>query len=166
MDCNLKSLSLVLCGTGDSNRPSDILVTETRTCEILKKPPHPNLAQYLGCIYQGDRITALCFTKYETTLDAKLNNGQSIDREIFCSGIKRGLEHLHGLGFSHNDINPHSITFKSDGTSVIIDFDSCQVIGEKLMKGGGREDQIYSAADPENDWTGLGKIKEMIDREK
>jgi len=70
-----------------------------------------------------------------------MNN--SFTGEIFCSGKRRRFELFHGLDFSRDDINPPSIMFKSDGTSVIIDFDSRQVVGEKLMKGGDREDKIY-----------------------
>jgi serine/threonine protein kinase len=126
------------------------------------KSPHPNIAQYIGCITRRNRISALCFTKYHLTLAARLDEDCLLDPDDICSGIKRGIQHLHGLGLSHNDINPHNIMFKSDGTPVIIDFDSCQTVGEKLLKGGGWDDQIYDVASPANDYAALEKIEETI----
>jgi serine/threonine protein kinase len=100
------------------------------------------------------------------TLAALLQAGDHpISRDV-CVGIKRGIRHLHRLGFSHNDINPYNIMFKSDGTPVIIDFDSCARIGEKLVKGGGWEDQIYEFASPANDYSALEKLEEIINSRK
>lgn len=163
VDCYIKRPSLLDCGTGAGSRPSDLLLAEARICEILKKSPHPNIANYIGCISRDNRIEALCFAKYHGTLATRLNEDYPLDRDDICRGIKLGIQHLHRLGLSHNDINPYNIMFKSDDTPVIIDFDSCQIIGEKLLKGGGWGDQIYEIASPENDYTALEKIQEIID---
>ena len=97
-----------------------------------------------------------------TLEDRLLDRGHTVGRHV-CLGIRRGIQHLHRLGLSHNDINPYNIMFKSDGTPVQIDFDSCAYIGEKLHKGGGWEDQIYEYASPANDYAALKKIEEIID---
>lgn len=39
---------------------------------------------------------------------------------------------MHTLGYGHNDINPRNILFDKNGTAVLIDFDSCCPLGEKL----------------------------------
>lgn len=163
VDCYVKRPSLLDCGTGAGSCPRDLLLAEARICEILKKSPHPNIASYIGCISQGNRIAALCFAKYHVTLATRLEEDYALDRDDVCRGIKLGIQHLHRLGLSHNDINPYNIMFKSDDTPVIIDFDSCQIVGEKLLKGGGWADQIYEVASPENDYAALEKIQEFID---
>jgi serine/threonine protein kinase len=163
VNCYVKNISLLDCGSDVEPPPSALVLAEARICENLKKCPHPNIAQYIGCVAQGDRITGLCFTRYDMTLaDRLLDRGHSVGRDV-CLGIRHGIQHLHRLGLTHNDINPYNIMFKSDGTPVLIDFDSCTYVGEKLLKGGGWEDQIYEYASPANDYAALKKIEEIID---
>ena len=163
VDTYVKSASLLDCESGVELGPSALVLAEARICETLKKNPHPNIAQYIGCVTQGDRITGLCFTRYDKTLADHLSGkGNLVGREV-CLDIKRGIQHLHRLGITHNDINPYNIMFKPDGTAVLIDFDSCAHVGEKLLKGGGWEDQIYKYANPVNDYTALKKIEEIIE---
>jgi serine/threonine protein kinase len=163
VNSHVKYPSLLDCGTDSETRPSDLLLSEARICEILKKFPHPNIASYIGCITRDNRITALCFEKYNKTLTDRFNMDYPLTHDI-DHGIKLGIQHLHSLGLSHNDINPHNIMFKSDGTPIIIDFDSCQIIGEKLLKGGGWNDQFYSVASPANDYAALEEIEKRIEK--
>jgi hypothetical protein len=125
VDNYIKRSSLLDCGNGPGTRPSDLFLAEARTCELLMKFPYPNVAEYFGCVCLDNRTEGLCFVKYERTLAARLAEGGSLDRVEVCGEIKLGIQHLHWLGLSHNDINPYNIMFKSDGTPVIIDFDSC-----------------------------------------
>jgi serine/threonine protein kinase len=162
VNCYVKNPSLLDCGSDVEPPTSTLVLAEARICENLKNYPHPNIAQYIGCITQGDRITGLCFEKYDMTLaDCLLDRRYSVGRDVY-HGIKCGIQHLHRLGLTHNDINPNNIMFKSDGTPVLIDFDSCAYVGEKLVKGGGWEDQIYEYASPANDYAALKKIEEII----
>ena len=145
---------------------ADLLLNEARVCEILRNNPHPNIAQYLGCTLQDNRITGLCMVKYETTLADRLKDpDRSFDRNGCIKGIKQGIEHLHSLRLIHNDLNPHNIMFKADDTPVIIDFDSCAREGDKLTKGGtwGWTDENIKFASPMNDYYGLKKIEEAMD---
>lgn len=145
-------------------RPADLVLAEAKICEILRQFPHPNIAYYIGCLSLGGRISALCFSKYKSTLaDLLQDETQPLGPEI-CDGIRSGIQHIHHLGYSHNDINPYNIMSKSDGTPVIIDFDSCVPIGEKLGKAGGWEDEIYEFACQGNDYSALRKIEEIICR--
>jgi serine/threonine protein kinase len=163
VDCYLKYANLLECGSSVGPPPSDLVLAEARICEILSACPHPNIAQYFGCVVEDGRISALCFVEYHSTLADWLQaECQPISRDV-CADIERGIQHLHSLGFSHNDINPYNIMFKSDGTAVIIDFDSCARFGVKLVKQGGWNDEIYEYASPANDCSALGKITEIID---
>lgn len=52
----------------DSSNPNQIserVLGEVEVCETLKRRPHPNVTQYLGCQVDGDRITAICFPRYD-----------------------------------------------------------------------------------------------------
>lgn len=48
--------------------------------------------------------------------------------------LRSAVQHLHKLGFCHNDINSSNIMFDEQDEVVLIDFDSCAAEGEKLMK--------------------------------
>ena len=136
----VKVPSLLDSGPHVEHPPSSLVLAEVRICETLKQYPHSNIAEYIGCVTQLNRITGLCFTRYEKTLADRFSCPHDLVEPEIALAIRRGIEHLHRLGITHNDINPYNIMFKSDGTPVIIDFDSCAHVGEKLVKGGGWED--------------------------
>jgi serine/threonine protein kinase len=119
---------------------------EVEICELLKGHPHRNIAMYQGCDVTRGRVSGICFKSYTSTLAEKLNPGHLCKAEFLSrgdlradaatkqclDGILAGIHHLHSLGIVHNDITPSNIMFEDDGTPVIIDFDSCQEIGESL----------------------------------
>ncbi|KOS41436.1 hypothetical protein ACN38_g7685 [Penicillium nordicum] len=151
-------------------------IEEVKTCELLKKNPHPNIAQYHGCAVVDDgSIRGIYFTKYDETLMARVNSARrnkidfayerhqadrgEVDRWV--EGIARGLKHLHGLGIIHNDINPCNIMFQGD-TPVIIDFDSARPHGHDLSlvkRTHGWHDERAKAALPMNDLAALLEIQ-------
>lgn len=77
-----------------------------------------------------------------------------------------GMQHLHSLGWIHNDINPKNIMLDEDDTTIIIDFDSCCGMNEKGPTCGTHmwTDETYDAdcAKLENDYCGLRKIRQWI----
>lgn len=166
VDSYVKHPSLLSYGEIDNVQISDLLLGEAQICEILRKYPHPNVAQYLGCTVQGNQITGLCFVKYDLTLADRLNDcDRPLNRDRCWKDIERGVRHLHSLGLIHNDINPYNIMLKSDDTPVIIDFDSCRREGDKLIKAGtwGWADESSELASTTNDYYGLKKIREAMD---
>ena len=156
---------LMDCGSDVKYPPNALVLIEAQICETLKQYPHSNIAEYIGCVTQDDRIMGLCFAKYDKTLADRLSDQDDLVELEVTLAIRRGIEYLHRLGIMHNDINPHNIMFKSDGTPVLIDFDSCAHVGEKLVKGGGCEDEDYTHATPMNDYTALKKIEDIINRQ-
>lgn len=125
------------------------IVREVEACEMLKLHPHPNIAFYGGCHSTNGRVSSICHKRYTLTLQQKVNHGHLCKSEFLLrrhefvddttsaclDGILSGLLHLHSLGLVHNDITPSNIMFEEDGTSVIIDFDSCRKVGEALNDG-------------------------------
>jgi hypothetical protein len=64
-----------------------------------------------------------------------------------------------------NDINPRNIILDKNALPLLIDFDSCQKIGESLKgrKGGTVDwDHESEMSLPENDYFGLGKVEKWL----
>jgi serine/threonine protein kinase len=100
-------------------------LNEAEVCEILRAFPHPNIARYLGCIVENNRITGLCFVKYGMNLLERVTkDSRPFDIDLCLRGIQKGIQHLHSLDLIHCDLNPTNILIDRD-TPVIGDFDSC-----------------------------------------
>jgi hypothetical protein len=146
-------------------RTSDMFLREAQICEILRQNPHPNVATYFGVVEENNRLTGLCFAKYDASLAQRLATGDITDPDHILLGIKCGIVHLHKLGLIHNDINPQNIMMTADDNPVIIDFDSCRENGTMLgVKGGteGWKRDVVDIAEPENDFYGLARIAEEM----
>lgn len=50
------------------------------------------------------------------------------------SELLGAVQCLHGLGLAHRDIKPDNIRFRSDGTLVLIDYDSCITLSGTIEK--------------------------------
>ncbi|KAI1767734.1 serine/threonine kinase [Hypoxylon sp. FL1150] len=161
----VKQPSLLHYGdTVASLKLSELLLNEAEICETLRRHPHPNIAQYLGCIVEAGRIRGLCFVKYSMTLPQRLKQGPSFNKDLYLQGITRGVTHLHKLGLIHNDLKPSNIMMDGDNP-VIIDFDSCKREQERLgLKAGTKGWAVEGPgfARRENDIYGLSKIREYL----
>ena len=165
-DCYIKRPSLLYYSdTKASTELSSLLLNEAEVCEILRAFPHPNIAWYLGCIVENNRITGLCFVKYGMNLSERVTKDSCpFDIDLCLQGIRKGIQHLHSLDLIHCNLNPTNILIDRD-TLVIGDFDSCQRKGEKLgFKAGTRgwTSQDFKFARPENDKYRLSKIWDFL----
>ncbi|KAM0502468.1 hypothetical protein ACHAP8_004013 [Fusarium lateritium] len=149
-----------------NDRTKDLVLMEAKTCEVLMKNPHPNIAKYWGCYVLDGRIRALCFANYPMTLQQRKETGVPLDTERCLKGIRDGIVHMHGLGLIHNDINTCNIMMDLSDNPVIIDFDSCTHKGKKALKGGTRNWCIEDAetGSPENDFYVLKKLEEYLSK--
>ena len=169
-DIFIKRPSLISYADSKSlTKISSLFMHEAQMCERTKRSPHPNVAEYFGCLLdEHDSISGLCFKRYNRTLHQMVENSEEFDRHMCLSSVKAGIEHLHSLGIIHCDINPHNII--SDTSSFVIgDFDSCALEGDKLgMKAGtdGWTNEDFELAQRENDWFGFAKIKEFLSSKK
>jgi serine/threonine protein kinase len=147
-----------------SRNLSTLLLNEARICEVLRINPHPNIAEYKGCVVDDGKITGLCFARYEYTLSQRVKDRCLVNKVSCLQSIEEGIRHLHRLGLIHCDINPSNI-FMDGEKPIIGDFDSCQWEGSELgLKAGtmGWMDHEFKEARRENDWYGLSKIREFI----
>lgn len=162
----VKRPDLVMYGTlgQDLDWRTQLILQEVQVCEILKRNPHPNIVQYLGCEVDDGRITGICLKNYPSSLTEKLVDCDITQRTRYYEGVERGVRHLHQLGLVHNDLNPRNIMMDGE-TPVIIDFDSCLPTGEKLgLKRGtpGWQMEDVEWAREENDLYSLKKLEELI----
>ncbi|KAI0973625.1 kinase-like domain-containing protein [Xylaria arbuscula] len=143
----------------------NITLAEIQICETLKNHPHPNVAQYLGCIEKDNKIHGICFVKYKITLADHLAKGYPIDVDHCMAGLEKAVSHLHSLKLVHNDIKPSNIMFDDNNEPILIDFDSCQYDGQALLKGGTSQwaDWTIGTAYFASDIDGLRRIREYLE---
>ncbi|KAI0505436.1 serine/threonine kinase [Xylaria bambusicola] len=157
----------VLLDYEDDPSPSyihSLTLSEIRVCEILRHHPHPNIAQYLGCLEGDNRIRGICYVKYKMTLADYLREGNPIDVDHFLAGIEKAVSHLHSLKLVHGDLGPMNIMLNDNNEPILIDFDSCRLEGEELIKGGTPKWSDYDAkvASFANDEYSLEKIRKHL----
>ncbi|KAF5392034.1 hypothetical protein D9757_003215 [Collybiopsis confluens] len=144
---------------------ADLMSQEADIYHNISQYSHPNICEYRG-IYVVDGIMAgLCLRQYSKTLAEAVKDGDRVDVDSIISGIKSGLDHLHKLGYVHGDINPRNIMLDSDEPTipVIIDFDSCNRIGEKITGRGTFEwSENHEFASVGNDYFGLEAIGKWL----
>ncbi|KAL5093687.1 hypothetical protein Trisim1_010417 [Trichoderma cf. simile WF8] len=95
-----------------------LLLQEAHTMEFLAQRPHPN-------------IHDLGFAAQRPELFKGL-----VDKNRIMYGLRAAVDHLHSIGWAHNDINPANIMLGEEGEPKLIDFGSCQPVGHHLMSCG------------------------------
>lgn len=153
------------------------ILQELEVGEALRRHPHPNLAAYHGCVVSDERISGLCFERYPESLMTKVNPGNLGKNALLRSaknqearanaarylpGIKQGIQHLHSLGWIHNDLNPSNIMITEKDIPVIIDFDSVRSPGmglDQTKRTHGWFDPRVSVAQASNDLDALAELQ-------
>ncbi|KAH8921174.1 hypothetical protein BT69DRAFT_1264779 [Atractiella rhizophila] len=153
----------------DAYRTRDLYSHELQTLDIISRSPHPNICRYHGHVTDGTFVTGLCFEKHQISLWEAIYRNKRIDSTFVLEEVGKGLEHIHSIGFSHNDISPTNIMldFDADGNLtavVIIDFDSATKFWEKLVKPSwdGWLDGDAKVGDANNDWFGFGTVEKCL----
>jgi serine/threonine protein kinase len=109
------------------------LVAEARVLQDLSQHPHPNLVRYHGCRVKRGHITGLILDRYPHDLETYVQCGHGkIDKVAFMAALESVIQHLHGLGFAHNDLQPANVLVSEAGLPVLIDFEGCQKFGTEL----------------------------------
>jgi len=114
------------------------LAAEARLYEkVLGPSPHKNIVTYHGCSVEDGRIAGICLDRLDEDLCSRRDNKNKppLDVKRVVLDVGEALAHLHKLGYCHNDVNPQNIMVTRDDKAVLIDFDSCLLIGEPLTKG-------------------------------
>lgn len=139
---------------------------EARILEVLSKNPHRNIVAYTGCIVEENRVVGLCLERcVETLYERTWLKRKEVDREKIIGSVRSGINHLHQLGFCHNDISLENIMFREDDSIVIVDFDSCQRMGDPLGTKRGTpyfSDESATLSSPGNDFYSLDKVEAYL----
>jgi hypothetical protein len=150
----------------------DIMLREIDNCEMLRKHAHPNICRYLGVDYGLDLgITALLFKRYDMNLsDLVCDDGRVFDAAKCLGDIRKGILHIHSLGYVHCDIKPENIFVDVKARLFVIgDFDSMQQQGALLDYKCGTPDWALEKADTrgyrvsfEQDWFGFAMVSAWV----
>lgn len=170
----------------NGNNYAQLALQEIEACEALAKHPHPNIVSYHGVVVDAEAksVIALCFQKHQTDLrkvvasrkghhprsDISANISISEQSKVtIMRDIERALQHMHSLGYIHNDVNPNNILvdFSADGEvvkTVLADFDACRPIHTKWQHKRGTDGFCIETDDstPKNDWYGWEKTAEFL----
>ena len=150
------------------------LLEEAYTMEFLHQHPHPNIVGYHGCCHKRGYLTGIVLDRYPNDLKSYLQKeAGSIDKEKFMDALESAINHLHSLGWAHNDLNPTNVLVNDseDGgiLPVLIDFNSARKINVPLGTSRGTAGWIegkiedYTTSRKENDIFALKKIRIWLD---
>ncbi|KAI1151876.1 kinase-like domain-containing protein [Nemania diffusa] len=151
------------------------LLEEAYAMEFLSKHPHPNIIRYHGCRCQGIYLTGIVLDRYSYTLKDYVKQASVvIDNKVFMSALKSAINHLHFLGWAHNDLNPTNVMINDSGIGgampIVIDFGSAREVGMLLGTSRGTPGwydgriEDYTISKKENDMFALKKMREWLDR--
>ena len=143
-----------------------MLAAEANVLESLKPHPHRNIIQYHGCITARGRLVGLALEKHDIILQYRFrDDARELDVLACMRGLRAGIEHLHSLGYAHNDLNPMNVAMDKDDAPVILDFGSCRRFGETLLSGGtpGWIDEDYSTSAAHQDLSALRKLEAWLE---
>jgi serine/threonine protein kinase len=145
-----------------------LILDEARALQKISRRPHPNIVRYHGCRVRRSRITGLVFDRHPHDLEVHVRNGVGkVDIEPFMGALESAINHLHRLGWAHNDLNPSNVLVAEDGRPVLVDFGSTKRIGCKLTTSRGtpgwmEEGDAYHTSEKSHDLFALEKIRAWL----
>lgn len=115
-----------------------MLMEEVETLEFLKDHPHPNIVLYHGCKVLRGYITGIVLQRHPKVLSHRFYDDDATDFDIcaFERQLRAAVEHIHDLGFAHNDLNPSNIALNERDEAIVIDWGSSKRFGERLISAG------------------------------
>ncbi|CAG8939766.1 unnamed protein product [Penicillium salamii] len=147
------------------------LVGEAQVLEELSQHPHPNLIRYHGCRVVNGHFTGVVLERHPHDLEVYVESGhKAIDTTSFMAALESVIQHLHGLGWAHNDLKPSNILVSEAGFPILIDLEGCQKLGTELKYIRGSEGWIegdigsHNTSETQHDIFALGKIREWLER--
>lgn len=146
-----------------------ILLDEVNILEQLMKNPHPNIVTYHGCVVNDGYITGIALRRLPKVLDHRfLHDASCFDEQVFERELRSAIEHIHGLGLAHNDLNPSNIGLDEQDHPVIIDWGSCKGFGEELLSAGtpGWIEDDYDISKKEHDLLAIDKLVKWVEAQK
>lgn len=154
----------------DSTYLADKFLVEAQMLELTRLHPHPNIVQYKGCVLREGLVVGLALERHDQTLMSIVNDANdraspfSAKIEQWLHDIESAVNHLHRLGFAHNDINPQNIMQSGSGGMVLIDLGSCTRLGETLVEGGtdGFNEGFTDVSSKENDAIGQQQVEKWL----
>ena len=154
---------------GMENQMFSSLIAEAETLEELSRHPHPNIIRYHGCRVTREYFTGLVLDEHPRDLETHFQDELTIpNQEAFMASLESAIQHLHGLGWAHNDITPSNILVSEAEEPILIDFEGCQKLGTELKHIRGTKGWIegdigdHNTSEAKHDIYALGKIRDWL----
>ncbi|KAJ5605145.1 hypothetical protein N7510_010299 [Penicillium lagena] len=126
----------IMKGHGVTNAEEQLsqqFLAEAEVMTAISKHPHPNIVRYYGCGVVRGHITGLVMDRHTHDLYRYLKEAVGkFEKEPLMAALESAIQHLHTLGWAHNDLTPYNILVHRDGMPVLIDFGGCQLVGTHL----------------------------------
>ncbi|OSX72734.1 hypothetical protein BU14_0408s0012 [Porphyra umbilicalis] len=176
-----KYLSLVHHGTPFQKILHSSFLSELTVLEELHKMGgHPNIVKYHGVIVERGRMVGLVLSKMKETVHERCKEASAagcshqprpLDVAKVVQEVEGALAFLHNLKdgagqkrpYCHNDVHPGNVMLTQDDTAVLVNLNSCQRLGTRLIKEmkigwseGGRRSAVQS------DRAGLAKVEAFM----
>lgn len=99
----------------------DTVRTEYRVYKLEGNALNLHLVSCLGCLVRRDCIIGFFMEKYRATIFEWIEQWVIVDVDAVVSEVRESVEHLHSLGFCHNNLHFDNIKFDDNDTPVLID---------------------------------------------
>jgi len=102
--------------------------------EVMRQIHHPNLVALIDVAQSGTRLQIVMELAEMGTLTALIQITKTIPEDVAAVAFFQlcaGLNHLHELGWVHQDVKSSNILFKADGTVKLCDFGVCQPVASR-----------------------------------
>ncbi|RSL63297.1 hypothetical protein CEP53_004496 [Fusarium sp. AF-6] len=151
---------------GSSTRIADLFLDEIKAHQLVEEHPHRNLVKFKACLEKDGLVVGVLQKHYPMTLEFRVEawSQPPYDATAFYNDIEAGLEHLHSLGFAHNDLNPNNVMVDAEDRLIIIDLGAAMPLGQLLHQGGtaGWNHGFEEKSSVANDEIGLRQMKEYL----
>lgn len=124
---------------------------------------------YHGCVVSRGHITGIALDRLPKILDHRfLDDAFDFDEQGFENKLRSAIEHIHGLGLAHNDLNPTNIALDERDHPIVIDWGSCKKFGEGLLSAGtpGWIEDDFDISKKEHDLLAIDKIMKWVKTRK
>ena len=128
---------------------------EALVYDAIRKCPHPRLITPFGCWVRQGRVVAFLFRKLKCTLNDAVEADPGINIDAAFRDIRSAVDHLHHLGFCHNDIHMNNVMFDDERNAYLIDYEYAYPEGNELL-------EINKTSSKKNDFDAIQRMQHEV----
>ncbi len=113
----------------DNSTIAGLFSEKARVYLGIDRAPHPNIVSRIGSLVREGRVVGVILPRYEFSLLDAFEKRRGVNREKIIHELRAALDHLHGLGYAHNDVHLGNIMLNARGSAVLIDYEFTRQTG-------------------------------------